>query len=136
VNGDRIAIHIRELKEDGDNWRGKTLVASEPMGQIVKSLINDGANLGVSTRVLGSLKPLNGDVNEVQDDLRLMAIDVVTDPSAPDAWVQGIHEGAEWIFNAATGLYEQARVEGLAKAVKVCRCARLMNTRLTYSEVG
>lgn len=120
INGDRIAILIKELKEDGDNFRGKALVASTPMGTIVKGLLNDGANLGVSTRALGSLKPYRESegVNEVQDDLRLLAIDVVTDPSAPDAWVNGIMEGADWVFNAATGLYEHAKIEKNVKKVK------------------
>jgi hypothetical protein len=120
INGDRIAIHIRELKEDGDNFRGKALISSGPMGQIVRALIDDGANLGVSTRALGSVKPYkeSKDVNEVQDDLRLLAIDVVTDPSAPDAWVNGIMEGADWVFNPATGLYEQTKAEKIIEAVQ------------------
>jgi len=120
INGDRIAIHIRELKEDGDNFRGKALVASTPMGDIVRGLLKDGANLGVSTRALGSLKPYeeSKEINQVQEDLRLLAIDVVTDPSAPDAWVNGIMENAEWVFNSATGLYEQAKAEAVTKKVK------------------
>ena len=120
INGDRIAIIIKDLNEDGDNFRGKALVATTPMGNIVRGLLTDGANLGVSTRALGSLKPYkeSNEVNEVQGDLRLLAIDVVTDPSAPDAWVNGIMEGAEWVFNNATGLYEQSKIEKIAKKVK------------------
>jgi hypothetical protein len=125
INPDRICIHIRSLTEDGDNWRGKALVASTPMGEVVRGLLKDGANLGVSTRALGSLKPLQGEVNEVQDDLRLLAIDVVTDPSAPDAYVNGIMEGAEWIFNAATGLYEQQRIDMMAKSIKAMSPAQI-----------
>jgi hypothetical protein len=73
------------------------------MGNIVTGLINDGAKLGVSTRALGSLKPLKDGLNEVQDDLRLLAIDVVADPSAPDAFVSGIMEGREYIWNSTLG---------------------------------
>jgi hypothetical protein len=104
--------------------------------QSVKSLIADGANLGVSTRALGSLKPLNGDANEVKDDLRLIAIDVVTDPSAPDAWVQVSNENAEWVYNPGTGLYEQAKIEVLAKAIKRMPTRQVDEVRLTCSDVG
>ncbi len=136
VNGDRIAIHIRELKEDGDNFRGKALVASTPMGNVVRGLIEDGAGLGVSTRALGSLKPYKEekDVNEVQDDLRLLAIDVVTDPSAPDAWVNGIMEGSEWAFNPATGLYEQQKIEAITSAVKIMSTKQIEEQKIKLFE--
>jgi hypothetical protein len=107
INLDRVAIHIKELKQDGNNFQGKALIASTPMGNIVKGLVADGSSLGVSSRALGSLKPVQEDLSEVQADLRLLAIDVVADPSAPDAYVNAIHEGAEWVFNASSGLWEQ-----------------------------
>jgi hypothetical protein len=103
INLDRSAIMIKSLKEDGDNWIGKAKVMDTPYGKIVKNLIDEGAQLGVSSRGLGSLKMVNG-TNLVQDDFMLAtAADVVADPSAPDAFVNGIMENAEWIYNAATG---------------------------------
>lgn len=102
INLDRAAILIKSLKEDGNNWIGKAKVMDTPYGKIVKNLIDEGAQLGVSSRGLGSLKLING-TNMVQDDFMLAtAADVVADPSAPDAFVNGIMEGAEWIYNAST----------------------------------
>ena len=89
---------IVSLKEDGSNYIGKAKVMDTPMGRIVKELISEGAQLGVSSRGLGSLKERGG-INEVQDDFMLAtAADIVADPSAPDAFVQGIMEGKEWVF--------------------------------------
>lgn len=103
INLDRAAILIKSLKQEGDNWIGKAKVMDTPYGKIVKNLIDEGAQLGVSSRGLGSLKAVNG-TNMVQDDFMLAtAADVVADPSAPDAFVNGIMENAEWIFNASTG---------------------------------
>jgi hypothetical protein len=103
INLDRTAIMIKSLKEDGNNWIGRAKVMDTPYGKIVKNLIDEGAQLGVSSRGLGSLKMVNGS-NLVQDDFMLAtAADVVADPSAPDAFVNGIMENAEWIYNASTG---------------------------------
>ena len=105
INLDRTAILIKSLKPDGDNWIGKAKVMDTPYGKIVKNLIDEGAQLGVSSRGLGSLKSVGG-VNMVQDDFLLAsAADVVADPSAPEAFVNGIMENAEWIYNAATGTW-------------------------------
>lgn len=105
INLDRTAILIKSLKSDGDNWIGKAKVMDTPYGKIVKNLIDEGAQLGVSSRGLGSLKSVGG-VNMVQDDFLLAsAADVVADPSAPEAFVNGIMENAEWIYNAATGTW-------------------------------
>ena len=98
VNLDRVSHMIVSLREDGNNWIGKAKVMDTPMGRIVKELISEGAQLGVSSRGLGSLKERNG-INEVQDDFMLAtAADIVADPSAPDAFVSGIMEGREWVF--------------------------------------
>ena len=98
VNLDRVSHMIVSLKEDGSNWIGKAKIMDTPMGKIVKELISEGAQLGVSARGLGSLKERNG-INEVQDDFMLAtAADIVADPSAPDAFVSGIMEGREWVF--------------------------------------
>jgi len=120
VNLDRACILIKELKQDGSNFFGKASVLGTPMGKIVESLIEGGARLGVSTRALGTLKAWSQDknVNEVGDDLRLLTIDVVGDPSAPGAFVNGIMEGAEWVYNSATGLCQEAKTEQITKKVK------------------
>lgn len=98
VNLDRVSHMITSLKEDGSNYIGRAKIMDTPMGRIVKELISEGAQLGVSSRGLGSLKEKGG-INEVQDDFMLAtAADIVADPSAPDAFVQGIMEGKEWVF--------------------------------------
>jgi hypothetical protein len=97
VNLDRVSHIVKELHEDGQNIYGKAKVLDTPMGKIVKNLIDEGAQLGVSTRGMGSLKSKNG-YQEVQEDFMLAAIDIVADPSAPNAFVNGIMEGKEWIY--------------------------------------
>tara|TARA_B100000287_G_scaffold382277_1_gene387223 strand:+ start:5219 stop:5896 length:678 start_codon:yes stop_codon:yes gene_type:complete len=100
VNLDRVSHMITELKQDGDNFIGKAKIMGTPMGEIVKNLINEGAKLGVSSRGMGSLKPGKDGANEVQDDFFLAtAADIVADPSAPDAFVEGIMEGKEWVWD-------------------------------------
>ena len=98
INLDRVAILIKGLREDGNQWIGKAKVLDTPMGNIARSLIEGGAQLGVSSRGMGSLKMVNG-VNVVQPDFYLAtAADIVADPSAPGAFVQGIMEGKEWML--------------------------------------
>ena len=98
INLDRVSHMITSLHPDGTNFIGKAKILDTPNGKIVKSLLDGGASLGVSTRGVGSLKSHNG-FQQVQDDYKLAtAADVVADPSAPDAFVQGIMEGKEWIF--------------------------------------
>ena len=98
INLDRVSHMITKLYADGKNFIGKAKILDTPNGKIVKSLLDGGASLGVSTRGVGSLRPHNG-YQQVQDDYKLAtAADVVADPSAPDAFVQGIMEGKEWVF--------------------------------------
>ena len=98
INLDRVSHMITSLKEDGNVWIGKAKILDTPMGLIAKSLIEGGAQLGVSSRGMGSLKNVNG-VNIVQPDFYLAtAADIVADPSAPGAFVQGIMEGKEWML--------------------------------------
>lgn len=102
INLDRVSHMIKSLKLDGNNWIGRAKIMDTPYGKIVKSLIDEGAQLGVSSRGLGSIVQKNG-MNLVQDDFMLAtAADIVADPSAPDAFVEGIMEGAEWVYNAST----------------------------------
>jgi hypothetical protein len=98
INLDRVAILIKGLREDGNQWIGKAKILDTPMGNIARQLIEGGAQLGVSSRGMGSLKNVNG-VNIVQNDFYLAtAADIVADPSAPGAFVQGIMEGKEWML--------------------------------------
>lgn len=102
INLDRVSHMIKSLKLEGDNFIGRAKIMDTPYGKIVKSLIDEGAQVGVSSRGLGSVAEKNG-VNMVQDDFMLAtAADIVADPSAPDAFVEGIMEGKEWIYNAST----------------------------------
>ena len=99
VNLDRVSHKIVSLKESGSNFIGKAKILDTPMGQIAKSLIGEGVKLGVSSRGIGSLKPTREGFNVVGDDFMLAtAADIVADPSAPDAFVEGIMEGKEWIW--------------------------------------
>ena len=98
INLDRVSHMIVGLREDGNQWIGKAKILDTPMGNIARSLIEGGAQLGVSSRGMGSLKNVNG-VNVVQPDFYLAtAADIVADPSAPGAFVQGIMEGKEWML--------------------------------------
>jgi len=100
INLDRVSHIITELRRDGDNFIGKAKISSTPMGTIVEGLLSDGAQLGVSSRGMGSLKEGKDGVMEVQDDFYLAtAADIVADPSAPDAFVNGIMEGVEWVWD-------------------------------------
>ncbi len=99
VNLDKVCHMITEMKRSGNDFIGKAKILTEtPMGAIVKNLIDEGACLGVSSRGMGSLQKING-VNIVQKDFTLSAIDIVADPSAPGAFVNGIMEGKEWIWD-------------------------------------
>ena len=99
VNLERVSHMITSLKPEGKNFIGEAKIMSTPMGEIVKSLIDEGAKLGVSSRGMGSLDQKNG-TNYVRDDFYLAtAADIVADPSAPNAFVEGIMEGKEWVWN-------------------------------------
>lgn len=99
INLDRVSHMITSLKQEGNQFIGKAKILETPMGKIAKSLMEGGATLGVSSRGMGSLKEVNG-TNIVQDDYYLAtAADIVADPSAPGAFVQGIMEGKEWVWN-------------------------------------
>ena len=102
INLERASHMITKLYPDGKNFIGEAKVLSTPMGKIVENLLDDGAKLGVSSRGMGSLNQKNG-ANYVRDDFYLAtAADIVADPSAPNAFVQGIMEGKEWVWNHGT----------------------------------
>ena len=109
VNLERVSHMIKELNEDGNNWVGKAKIMDTPYGKIVKNLIDEGAKLGVSSRGMGSLKNVKG-TNIVQDDFYLAtAADIVADPSAPEAFVEGVMEGKEWVWD--NGVIREQEIE-------------------------
>lgn len=129
INLDRVCIKIVELKQDGHNFMGKAKVLGTPMGDITKNLLESGVQLGVSTRGMGSLKEVNG-IMEVQDDFYLAtAADVVADPSAPDAFVQGIMEGVEWVWD--NGIIKAQQIEAYKQQVKRASSKELQETKLS-----
>ena len=116
INLDRVSHMIVGLKEDGNQWIGKAKILDTPMGNIARSLIEGGGQLGVSSRGMGSLKNVNG-VNIVQDDFYLAtAADIVADPSAPGAFVQGIMEGKEWML--VNGVWTEADQEQSIRQIR------------------
>ncbi len=116
INLDRVSHMIVELKQDGDNFIGVAKIMDTPNGKIVKALIDEGASLGVSTRGMGSLKS-RGDFQEVQEDFSLAtAADIVADPSAPDAFVNGIMEGVEWVWD--NGILKASTIERYEEIVE------------------
>lgn len=118
INLDRVSHIITELKRDGDNFIGKAKLTDTPMGNIAKGLLRSGANLGVSSRGMGSLKPTKEGIMEVQDDFHLAtAADIVADPSAPDAFVKGIMENVEWIYDPVKGTWHEERLHEIKKQV-------------------
>ena len=116
VNLDRVSHMITRLEPDGNNFIGEAKLLSTPMGEIAKALIRDGGKLGVSSRGMGSLESKNG-VNYVKDDFYLAtAADIVADPSAPQAFVEGIMEGKEWIWN--NGILQEVTVNEIKKDIE------------------
>ena len=116
VNLDRVSHLIQELWTDGDDVYGRAKIMDTPMGKIVKNLIDEGANIGVSSRGMGSLKKNKKGINEVQDDFTLSAVDIVSDPSAPDAYVNGIMEGKEWVWD--NGILKARDIESHMKLIE------------------
>lgn len=116
INLDRVSHMIKELKLEGNNYVGKAKIMDTPYGKIVKSLIDEGANLGVSSRGMGSLRAKNDGTQLVQGDFMLAtAGDIVADPSAPDAFVRGVMEGKEWVF--VDGKFLEKDIEQVRKEI-------------------
>ena len=130
VNLERASHMITALYPDGKNFIGEAMILSTPMGEIVKNLMDDGAKLGVSSRGMGSLEQKNG-ANYVRNDVYLAtAADIVADPSAPNAFVEGIMEGKEWIWN--NGLIKEADVSEIKNNIE--ENARTNNTKANALE--
>ena len=116
VNLDRVSHKIVSLKESGSNFIGKAKILGTPMGKIASSLVEEGVKLGVSSRGIGSLKPTREGVNVVGDDFMLAtAADIVADPSAPDAFVEGIMEGKDWVWDG--GILREKFAENTYKTI-------------------
>ena len=128
VNLDKVSHIIKDLVCEGNNFTGKAKVLDTPMGKIVKNLIEEGARLGVSSRGMGSLKKRNNGINEVQNDFILSAVDIVADPSAPDAFVDGILEGKEWIWD--NGLLREQQIAKYERDIKRASKRQLEETTL------
>lgn len=119
INLDKVSHRITELRWDGNNVMGKALVLDTPMGRIARGLLEGGVQLGVSSRGMGSLEQRNG-VSYVKPDFMLATVDIVQDPSAPDAFVNGIMESAEFIYDAASDSWiKQELIENLIKKAKL-----------------
>ena len=117
INLDRVSHMIKELRQDGSNFIGRAKIMDTPMGNIVKNLMDEGASLGVSTRGMGSIRENKQGFMEVQDDFHLAtAADIVADPSAPDAFVRGIMEGVEWVWD--NGLLKAQKLEEMKTTIK------------------
>ena len=116
INGDRVSHLITEMRREGNDFYGKAKILGTPMGEIVKSLLDEGVKIGVSTRGLGSVKAGKDGVMEVQKDFHLSTVDIVTDPSAPNAFVNGIMENVEYYYDIASGNWQATQmVEEIAK---------------------
>ena len=133
INLERVSHMITQLQQDGSNFVGKAKIMTEtPYGQIVQSLIKEGAQLGVSSRGMGSLKQKNG-ANEVQNDFYLAtAADIVADPAAPNAFVNGVMESKEWVWD--NGIIREADVADMQKDIKTASKSELEDVKLKVFE--
>jgi hypothetical protein len=123
---------ITGLKFEGNDIYGKAKILDTPMGKIAKNFIEEGVRLGVSSRGLGSVKLNKEGVNEVQDDFHLATVDIVADPSAPDAFVQGIMESAEWILE--NGVWKAVQIEQAQNLIRKASKADLNKVKLQVFE--
>lgn len=131
VNLERAAHMIKELHFDRNQVCGRAKILDTPYGRIVKNLMDEGAKLGVSSRGMGSLVEKNG-YQEVQEDFMLAAVDIVADPSAPNAFVNGIMEGREWIWE--NGIFKQVDLENYKKQISNSPSRSLEKTKLKVFE--
>jgi hypothetical protein len=134
INLERVSHMITELKQDGSNFMGKAKIMTEtPYGAIVKSLMDEGAQLGVSSRGMGSLKAGKAGAQEVQKDFYLAtAADIVADPSAPDAFVNGIMESKEWVWE--NGIIREATIADYETEIKKASKSELESVKLKVFE--
>jgi hypothetical protein len=132
INLNQVSHMITGLKFEGNDIYGKAKILDTPMGKIAKNFIEEGVRLGVSSRGLGSVKLNKEGVNEVQDDFHLATVDIVADPSAPDAFVQGIMESAEWILE--NGVWKAVQIEQAQNLIRKASKADLNKVKLQVFE--
>ena len=133
INLERVSHMITELSMDGSNVMGKAKIMDTPYGKIVKNLMDEGATLGVSSRGMGSLKQGRSGAQEVQGDFYLAtAADIVADPSAPDAFVNGIMEGAEWVWD--NGIIKEVNIERYKQEIQKATMRSLDEAKLRAFE--
>ena len=129
INLDRVSHKIERLSEDGNNFIGRAKILDTPNGKIAKSLLDEGVSLGVSSRGMGSLKK-ESNCNVVQDDFMLAtAADIVADPSAPDAFVDGIMEGKEWVWD--NGILKESAVAEIKKEIDSATLRNLQERKIS-----
>jgi hypothetical protein len=132
INLDRVSHKIISLKSEGKNFIGRAKILETPMGKIAKNLLDEGVKLGVSSRGLGSIER-RGDTNIVKDDFMLStAADIVADPSAPDAFVEGIMEGKEWVWT--NGCWKESSLERAKRYLDESASNDLLNRKLKVFE--
>jgi hypothetical protein len=129
INLDRVSHIITDLRKEGTNYIGRAKILETPMGMIARGLLDGGANLGVSSRALGSLQMNKEGVQVVQDDFMLStAADIVADPSAPDAFVQGIMESKEWVF--VDGKFVEKHIDEVRSMIKKASSKNLEEAKI------
>ena len=135
INLDRVSHLITSLKKDGNNYIGKAKLTDTPMGNIAKGLLRSGANFGTSSRAMGSLKPNKDGIMVVQPDLKFATVsDIVADPSAPDAYVKGVMENVDWVYDATTDSWYQEKLHETRKALKKMTMDEIEQSKLGIFE--
>lgn len=132
INLNQVSHLITGLRFEGNDIYGKAKILDTPMGKIAKNFIEEGVSLGVSSRGLGSVRLNKEGVNEVQDDFHLATVDIVADPSAPDAFVQGIMESADWILE--NGVWKAIQIEQAQNTIRKASKADLNSVKLQIFE--
>jgi hypothetical protein len=128
----KVCHRVVELTKEGTNWIGKAVIMDTPMGNIVRGILESGGAVGVSSRAVGSLKLNSMGINEVQSDFRIIAAsDVVSNPSGPDCWVQGIMESADWIYDDRLGWKMQDLNEQTKKDIDSLAAKKALNEQNT-----
>tara|TARA_B100002052_G_scaffold285066_1_gene297568 strand:+ start:1844 stop:2494 length:651 start_codon:yes stop_codon:yes gene_type:complete len=128
VNLDRVSHLITSLVQEGNNFKGRARILDTPMGNIAKNLLGEGVKLGVSSRGIGSLQETRDGAKVVADDFMLAtAADIVADPSAPDAFVNGIMEGKEWVWN--NGIIQESEINQMKKQIDNAASRKILEER-------
>jgi len=134
INLDRVSHIITELRKEGSDFYGKARLSKTPMGEIARGIMESGGQLGVSSRAMGSLKEERG-VMVVQKDLKLStAADIVADPSAPDAFVNGIMEGVDWVYDPVKNTWLEQKLDDTKKLIQNMSKSELQEKRLAIFE--